>query len=164
MIASVAASRYHGRSEDLARPRGLPLSVERLDSRTGYRQQRLDCWADLIGYGRRGAGIELAVQEQECKPVDERPDRGGQRLGVSLRKASADALTNVQRYGCGGGDALIVVPIARLPEHDSEEGGPLERELHVGDRHASQLLRGGRRGVRARQPLGELAIADGRHH
>jgi hypothetical protein len=94
--------------------------------------------------------------------VDERPDGSRERLGVGLREGSLDDCAYVLRYGCGGGDALVVVAVAWLSEHDPEQGGPLEREPHVGDRDAGELLGGGRRRVRRREPLGELAVADHR--
>jgi hypothetical protein len=99
---------------------------------TRCRQQRLDRGTDPICYHEGTAGIELAVQVQERKTMDKRPDRGRQRVSVSVREASLDDLANVQRYRRGRGNALIVVPVARFSEHDPEQRGPLERELHVG--------------------------------
>ena len=65
---------------------------------------------------------------------------GRQRLGVRSRKASLDDRAKIKRHRCGRGNALVVVPITRLSEHDPEQGGPIECEPHVGDRHADHLL------------------------
>ena len=60
-----------------------------------------------------------------------------------------------------GGDTFVVVVVARLSEHDSEQGRSFERELHVGDGHAGELLGGRGRWMRRGQPFGELSVPDG---
>src|ERR1700716_3929377 len=104
----------------------------------GCGEQRADRGSDPIGHHCWTGGIKLAIQVQERKPVDERPDRGGERLGVGLREGALDDRPNVVGDRRGRGIALIVVSIAWLAEHDAEQGGPFERELHVGDRHARE--------------------------
>jgi hypothetical protein len=122
-------------------------------------------WTAAVTRSATAAGVGASSLSSRCKHA--RPWTSDQIavascLGVTVRKASLDDLANVQRYGCGRGNALVVVPVTGLAERYSEQGGSLERELHVGGRHARQLLRGRRRRVRRRQALGELVIADSR--
>jgi len=53
-------------------------------------EQRVDRRTDPFGHDRCVGRVELAVEVQECEPVDERPDRGRERFRVGLREGSLD--------------------------------------------------------------------------
>jgi hypothetical protein len=110
---------------------GWPAEREAHAARSWRRvdRQHLHRSGDALNYGRWIAGVQFAGEVQDREAVDACPDRGGEAAGVSLHEASLDDRANLLGH-CGGlGDALVFAAVARLTEHEREQGGPLQREI-----------------------------------